>query len=144
MASNTKQAFIYSLALLCLHAIFVNAAPDWVPPEVFDLVAEDKARCMSEHGTTQAQIDDVDKGNLVNEPSITCYMYCLLEAFSLVDDEANVDEDIMLGLLPDQLQERAQSVMGKCLPTSGSDNCNKIYNLAKCVQESAPDVWFVI
>lgn len=92
--------------------------PDWVPPEVFDLVAEDKARCMSEHGTTQgqqnsrsendqrilkknfeksrsikiifqsslnaAQIDDVDKGNLVNEPSITCYMYCLLEAFSLV------------------------------------------------------------
>lgn len=27
--------------------------PDWVPPEVFDLVAEDKARCMSEHGTTQ-------------------------------------------------------------------------------------------
>lgn len=32
----------------------------------------------------------MDKGNLVNEPSITCYMYCLLEAFSLVslrDDE---------------------------------------------------------
>lgn len=89
-----------------------------------------------------------------------------------MDDDANVDEDMMLGLLPDHLQERAQSIMGKCLPTctyriinidrsetstskvflffkfpfsfsfsvAGSDNCNKIYNLAKCVQESAPDV----
>ncbi|XP_043802626.1 general odorant-binding protein 69a-like [Apis laboriosa] len=141
---STKQAFIHSLALLCLQTIFVSAAPDWVPPEVFDMVADDKARCMGEHGTTQAQIDEVDKGKLVNEPSITCYMYCLLEAFSLVDDDANVDEDMMLGLLPDHLQERAQSIMGKCLPTSGSDNCNKIYNLAKCVQESAPDVWFII
>lgn len=34
-----------------------------------------------------------------------------------VDDDANVDEDMMLGLLPDHLQERAQSIMGKCLPT---------------------------
>ncbi|KOC66869.1 Pheromone-binding protein-related protein 1, partial [Habropoda laboriosa] len=114
--------------------------PDWIPPEIFDMVADDKARCMGEHGTTQAQIDEVDKGTVLDNPSITCYMYCLLEAFSLVDEEANIDTDMLLGLLPENLQDRAESILGQCTPTTGSDNCNKIYNLATCVQKLAPDV----
>lgn len=43
-----------------------------------------KSRSKNNFRLNVAQIDEVDKGNLVNEPSITCYMYCLLEAFSLV------------------------------------------------------------
>ncbi|KAF3430477.1 hypothetical protein E2986_07428 [Frieseomelitta varia] len=51
-----KQGLLYlGLYLLCLQTILVNAVPDWVPPEIFDMVADDKARCMSEHGTTQGQ-----------------------------------------------------------------------------------------
>ncbi|XP_043516610.1 general odorant-binding protein 69a-like [Frieseomelitta varia] len=140
-----KQGLLYlGLYLLCLQTILVNAVPDWVPPEIFDMVADDKARCMSEHGTTQAQIDEVDKGILKDEPSITCYMYCLLETFSLVDEEADIDTDMMMGLLPEELQARAQEIIPKCTPASGSDNCNKIFNLAKCVQSAAPDLWFIV
>ncbi|XP_060817737.1 pheromone-binding protein-related protein 6-like [Bombus pascuorum] len=138
-----KQALLY-LGLVCLQTIFVNAVPDWIPPEIFDMVAEDKARCMSEHGTTQAQIDEVDQGVLKDDRSITCYMFCLLEAFSLVDDEGDIDADMLLGLLPDQFQARAESVMSKCTPAAGSDKCDKIYNLAKCAMAEAPDVWFIV
>ncbi|XP_076620191.1 odorant binding protein 1 [Colletes latitarsis] len=132
------------LTLVCLQAMFVRAAPDWVPPEVFEMVQEDKQRCMSEHGTTQAQIDEVDKGIMTNDPSITCYMYCLLEAFSLVDDEANLETDMLMGLLPDNLQDKATEVLGKCTPTVGTDNCNKIFNLGKCVYDAVPDLWFIV
>ncbi|XP_017754774.1 PREDICTED: general odorant-binding protein 69a-like [Eufriesea mexicana] len=140
---DTKQASLY-LALVCLQTVLVHAVPDWMPPEILDMAKEDKIRCMSEHGTTQEQINDVEKGTIPNDPSITCYMYCLLEAFSLVDDEGNLDEDMLMGVLPDNFQELANSILKTCLPTHGSDNCDKIYNLAKCIQSSAPDIWFMI
>ncbi|XP_076760533.1 odorant binding protein 1 [Xylocopa sonorina] len=140
---GAKQALPF-LAFVCLQAVVVRAAPDWVPAEILDMVQEDKARCMSEHGTTQAQIDEVDKGTLSNDRSITCYMYCLLEAFSLADEEGDIDQDMLLGLLPDSLQDKATSIMGKCVPATGADGCEKIYNLAKCVQAAAPELWFII
>ena len=140
---NTKHSLLF-LALVCAQAVLVRAMPDWVPPEVLDMVQDDKARCMGEHGTTQAQIDEVDRGNIANEPSITCYMYCLLEAFSLVDEDGNLEADMMLGLLPDNLQDTATEVMGKCTPTVGADNCEKIYNLATCVCATVPDLWFIV
>ena len=140
---NTKHSLLF-LALVCAQAVLVRAVPDWVPPEVLDMVQDDKERCMGEHGTSQAQIDEVDNGNILNEPSITCYMYCLLEAFSLADEDGNLETDMLLGLLPDNLQEKATDVLGKCTPTVGSDNCEKIYNLAKCVQGIVPELWFIV
>lgn len=47
MASNTKQAFIYSLALLCLHAIFVNAAVSLHPICIQFRFEEDERRGIS-------------------------------------------------------------------------------------------------
>lgn len=31
--------------------------PDWISQEMLDLIADDKARCMKEHGTTQGTND---------------------------------------------------------------------------------------
>ncbi|XP_003701453.1 odorant binding protein 1 [Megachile rotundata] len=132
------------LAIVYLQTVLVRAAPDWIPPEIYDMIADDKSRCMSEHGTKQEEIDEVSAGVIKNEPSITCYMYCMLEAFSLVDDEAQLETEMMVGLLPESLQDKANNVLSKCTPTSGTDNCNKIFNLATCVQQSAPDVWFMV
>ncbi|XP_054000124.1 general odorant-binding protein 69a-like [Hylaeus anthracinus] len=132
------------LAIVCVQAMFVHAVPEWVPEEVFEMVADDKQRCMSEHGTTQAQIDDVGVGKMENNPSITCYMYCLLEAFSLVDEEANLETDMLLGIIPEHLHETASKVLGACTPTTGTDNCNKIFNLGKCVYAQVPDLWFIV
>ncbi|XP_029055084.2 general odorant-binding protein 69a-like [Osmia bicornis bicornis] len=131
-------------ALLYVQTVIVRAAPDWLPPELLEMVQDDKARCMSEHGTKQEQVEEVDKGIFKNEPSITCYMYCMLEAFSLVDDEADLEKDMMIGLLPESIQERADTVVSKCVPTTGADNCEKIFNLATCVYTGAPDVWFMV
>ncbi|XP_017879377.1 general odorant-binding protein 69a-like [Ceratina calcarata] len=140
---GTKPVLSF-LVLICSHAVFVAALPDWVPPEVMDMIADDKARCMGEHGTTQAQIDEVAGGKLENNPSITCYMYCLLEAFSLVDDEANIDIDMLMGILPENLVDKATTILNKCgSQATGADNCEKMFNLGKCVMEAAPELWFV-
>ena len=140
---DTKHSLLF-LALVCVQAVLVRAVPDWVPPEVLDMVQDDKERCMGEHGTSQGQIDAVGSGNIVNEPSITCYMYCLLEAFSLVDEDGNLETDMLLGLLPDKFQDTAVEVLDKCTPTTGSDNCEKMFNLAKCVYSAVPELWFIV
>ncbi|KZC04404.1 PREDICTED: general odorant-binding protein 69a-like [Dufourea novaeangliae] len=140
---DTKHCLLF-LGLVCVQAALVSAVPDWVPPEIIEMVQEDKARCMGEHGTQEAQIQEVSAGNLINDKSITCYMYCLMEAFSLVDEDANLETEMLLGILPENLQATAADIMGKCTPTSGSDNCEKIFNLAKCVQAAVPELWFII
>ncbi|XP_031833781.1 odorant binding protein 1 [Nomia melanderi] len=136
--------------LLFLGIVFVHAAcvfagvPDWIPPEVIDMVQDDKNRCMAEHGTQEAEIAEVQAGRITSARSITCYMYCLLEAFSLVDDEGNLESDMLMGLLPENLQDTAESVLAKCTPAAGADPCEKIYNLAVCVYNTVPDLWFVV
>ncbi|XP_076175592.1 odorant binding protein 1 [Ptiloglossa arizonensis] len=140
---DTKGGLLF-LALVCVQAVFVRAVPDWVPPELMDMVQDDKQRCMAEHGTTQAQIDDVSNGNLVDDKSITCYMYCLLEAFSLVDEDGQLDTDMLLGVLPEHFHDLAVDILGKCTPTTGADNCDKVLNLGRCIYTAVPDMWFIV
>ncbi|XP_076376470.1 odorant binding protein 1 [Megalopta genalis] len=139
----SKHGLLF-LGLVYLQAALVRAVPDWVPPEIIDMVQDDKQRCMEEHGTSEAMIQEVAQGKISSDRSITCYMYCLLEAFSLVDDEANLETDMLMGILPEHLQDLAEQILGKCNPAAGSDNCEKMYNLAVCVQQAVPEMWFIV
>ncbi|XP_014605087.1 PREDICTED: uncharacterized protein LOC106787327 isoform X3 [Polistes canadensis] len=123
----------------------VNAGPpDWVPPEMIEMVAGDKARCMEEHGTSQALIDQVNDGNLVNDRSLSCYMYCMLEAFSLVDEEGNLESEMLLGFIPDNFKEMGTDVLNACAKQDGADGCERVFNVAKCVQQKVPELWFMV
>ncbi|XP_076276128.1 odorant binding protein 1 isoform X2 [Lasioglossum baleicum] len=135
----TKHGLLF-FGLVCLQAALVRAVPDWLPPEIIDMVQDDKQRCMEEHGTTEEQIQQVMQGNIPNDRSITCYMYCLLEAFSLVDDEANLESDMLMGFLPENLLDTAAQVMAKCTPGAGADNCERLHSIAVCVYEAVPEV----
>ncbi|XP_076276130.1 odorant binding protein 1 isoform X3 [Lasioglossum baleicum] len=139
----TKHGLLF-FGLVCLQAALVRAVPDWLPPEIIDMVQDDKQRCMEEHGTTEEQIQQVMQGNIPNDRSITCYMYCLLEAFSLVDDEANLESDMLMGFLPENLLDTAAQVMAKCTPGAGADNCERLHSIAVCVYEAVPELWFIV
>ncbi|KAK2579462.1 hypothetical protein KPH14_010777 [Odynerus spinipes] len=132
-------------AIVALQDVRVTAGPpDWIPPEMLEMVAGDKARCMEEHGTSQALIDQVNDGNLVNDRSLTCYMFCLLDAFSLVDDDGNLESEMLLGFIPDNLKELGNDILNACAKQDGADGCERIYNVAKCVQQKVPELWFMV
>nr|UHN91809.1 general odorant binding protein 4 [Quadrastichus mendeli] len=132
--------------VICLQAlVFVSAGPpDWISPEILEMVQSDKARCMGEHGTTEALIEEVNQGHLPNDRAITCYMYCLFEAFSLVDEDGELEVEMLVGFLPEHMQEVANELIEACAKESGSDVCEKMYAVAKCVQQRRPDLWFMI
>ncbi|KYN41523.1 Pheromone-binding protein-related protein 1 [Trachymyrmex septentrionalis] len=129
------------LGVVLLQAIYVSAGPpDWIPAEMLEMVQADKERCMAEHGTSQVSIDEVNDGKLSNDRSITCYMNCLLDAFSLVDEEGNLEADMLISVIPEQFQEIGNKILNKCAKQDGADACEKIYEVAKCVQGTVPEV----
>jgi len=133
------------LGVVLLQAIYVSAGPpDWIPPEMLEMVQGDKERCMAEHGTSQALIDQVNDGKLSEDRSITCYMNCLLDAFSLVDEEGNLEAEMLISVIPAEFQEIGNKILNKCAVQDGADPCEKIYNVAKCVQSTVPELWFMV
>ncbi|XP_034946448.1 general odorant-binding protein 69a-like isoform X2 [Chelonus insularis] len=100
---------------LFLQTSFISAKlPDWVTPEMVAMVADDKAKCMAVHGTTQDLIDSVNDGNIPNDPKITCYMYCLFESFSVIDEDGQLEAEMLAGLFPEDIQAKGLKVLPPC------------------------------
>lgn len=139
------QRLLAILLLIGTQALFARAGPpDWVPQDLIDMVQGDKERCMAEHGTTQALIDKVNDGVLENDRAISCYMYCLLDAFTLVDEEGNLEAEMLISFLPDDLKAQGTDILNKCAKQDGADGCEKTFNVAKCVQSTVPELWFMV
>ncbi|KAJ8664399.1 hypothetical protein QAD02_006061 [Eretmocerus hayati] len=117
---------------------------DFITPEIMEMIRPDKERCMAEHGTTEELIQEVNDGHLPDDRRITCYAFCLFEAFSLIDDEGTLEVEMLIGFIPDEYKAVAHDLIEHCAHETGTDVCNKMYKMAKCVQAKRPDLWFMI
>ncbi|XP_051156107.1 general odorant-binding protein 69a-like [Leptopilina boulardi] len=138
------KGFGSTIVFCILVQIAFGKIPEWLPPDMMDMVQGDKNRCMSEHGTSQAVIDDASEGKFIEDRSLSCYMYCLFESFSLADEDGNVDADLLSSLMPEHIQTAALDVFGACGNAAGSDPCDKFYKMAVCAYAKRPDIWFMI
>nr|QHN69066.1 odorant binding protein 9 [Sirex nitobei] len=130
---------------LCFQTILIRAKlPDWAPPDIIELVAEDKKRCMDEHKVDQATIDKADNGDIPNEQNIKCYMHCMMESFSVVDEDGEIEEETFVGFLPEQFQTKARQSLSACANKGGADPCDKLYNTMMCFIPLAPELWYVL
>ncbi|KAH0540562.1 general odorant-binding protein 69a-like [Cotesia glomerata] len=132
------------LSFLMQTSLVSGGLPDWVPPEIIEMAAGEKGRCMSEHGTTQGMIDQVNAGSIPNDPALTCYMFCLFESFSIVDEDGVLEYEMLLEMFPEDIKNKATGILGGCATQSGADNCEKVYKIATCVQGKDPSMWFMI
>lgn len=81
-----------------------------------------------------------------------------------VDEEGNLETEMLLSVIPEQFQEIGNKILNKCAVQGklrvnfftwicyivdlcftnkfldGADACEKIYNVAKCVQGTVPEV----
>lgn len=119
--------------------------PDFVTPEMIEMVQDDKVRCMDKFGTDQGMIDQVNAGNILNDPKLTCYMHCLFESFGVIDeDSGDFEYEMLVGFFPENVQEQGRDILGGCADQVGSDLCDKVYKIATCIQAKAPSMWFML
>ncbi|XP_043482799.1 pheromone-binding protein-related protein 6-like [Leptopilina heterotoma] len=134
-----------SLLVLCILVhVAIGKIPEWIPPEMMDMVKGDKTRCMNEHGTTEAMIQDASEGKFIDDHSLSCYMFCLFDAFSLADEDGNVDADLLSSLMPEKIQAIALEVFGTCGDIGADNPCDKFYKMAVCAYAKRPDIWFMV
>ncbi|XP_012277309.1 pheromone-binding protein-related protein 6 [Orussus abietinus] len=133
------------VAASLLQIVLVSAkVPDWVTPEMLAMVKDDKETCMSTHSTTQDMIDQVDNGFVPDIRSLKCYMHCLFEAISMIDEDGNLEVELMTGMLPENMQDDARNVLDKCSKEDGADECEKVYNIATCIGKANPKLMVII
>ncbi|XP_014221575.1 general odorant-binding protein 69a-like [Trichogramma pretiosum] len=139
------RVFSALAAILTFQALVVYAKrPEYITDEIMDMISNDKNRCMAEYGTTEALIDQVNDGHIPNDRAITCYMYCMFESFSLVDEDGEIEIEMLVGFIPEEFQEIAAELIEACATLPGEDVCDKMYKRSSCVQAKRPDLWFMV
>ncbi|RLZ02146.1 Odorant binding protein 4 [Cephus cinctus] len=138
------RRFLFLVALAVSHEMIYADLPDWVTPEMTDMVKDDKIRCMNEHGTDEEMIVRANDGDLVDDRKLKCYMYCLMESFGLVDTDGEFEMELLIGFLPENLQDVARNAMNACADEGGDDPCEKVYMHSLCIYKRNPQLWFLI
>ena len=57
-----------------------------------------------------------------------------------MDDDAEIEVEMLVGFLPESMQGVAMELLEACAKEQGTDPCNKMYKMGKCVQAKRPDV----
>nr|QNC49767.1 odorant binding protein 2 [Trissolcus japonicus] len=135
-------------AVVCvavLQATLVIAKrPDFIDDDMMEMIKEDKTQCMQEHGTTEDMIEKASERNVANDPHITCYISCMLTRLGMMTDDGVIDADMMLSVIPDDIQDVAAKVLDTCGTLTGADKCEKMYNAVQCIINNCPEMWFIV
>ena len=60
--------------------------------------------------------------------------------FIKVDEDGDLEVEMLVGFMPENMQEAGLELIEHCAHLPGADVCDKMYQRAKCVQEKRPDV----
>ncbi|KAE8750298.1 hypothetical protein FOCC_FOCC002858 [Frankliniella occidentalis] len=61
-----------------------------------------------------------------------------------MDDDGVVDADMLLTMLPEEIQPKAEPVVNACKEMRGADACDNAMMFNKCLYEKAPDYYMVV
>ncbi|XP_038207751.1 pheromone-binding protein-related protein 6-like [Zerene cesonia] len=139
-----------SAALLITLIVFVTCGhgakekPE-LSDEIKEIIEHVHNECVGLTGVAEEDIANCENGIFKEDNKLKCYMFCLLEEGSLVDDDGNVDYDMMISLIPEQYTERVTKMITACkhLDTKDKDKCQRAFDVHQCSYKQDPDVSFL-
>ncbi|KOB79037.1 Odorant binding protein 5, partial [Operophtera brumata] len=110
--------------------------------EIQEIIDTIHNECVEKTGTAEEDIQNCEKGIFKEDENLKCYMYCILEEASLVEGDV-VDYDMMISLMPDELQDRTRTMLYACKHLNKPENtrCQRAFDVHKCTYEKDPDVF---
>nr|AII00999.1 odorant binding protein [Dendrolimus kikuchii] len=135
-----STAFLYLIAIIQAG----NEKPIF-SDEIKEIIQIVHDECVEKTGVTEEDITNCENGIFKEDVKLKCYMFCLLEEASLVDDEGVVDYDMLISLVPDAYHDRASHMLLSCkhLDTPDKDKCQRAFDVHKCSYEKDPDLYFL-
>ncbi|KAJ1528312.1 hypothetical protein ONE63_006734 [Megalurothrips usitatus] len=104
------------------------------------LMGQLREACMGETGVDAAALDGCLSGNFPDDPKLKCYMKCVYQQMTVMDDDGMVDADMMLTMLPEDIQPKAEGILNACKDVHGADACDNAMLFNKCLYAKAPEV----
>ncbi|OWR51006.1 odorant binding protein 5 [Danaus plexippus plexippus] len=92
--------------------------------EIKEIIQHVHNECVGKTGVAEEDIANCENGIFKEDMKLKCYMFCLLEEGSLVDDDGNVDYDMMVSLIPDQYTDRVLNMINGCKHLVLSISCD--------------------
>ncbi|XP_047512703.1 general odorant-binding protein 83a-like [Pieris napi] len=113
--------------------------------EIKEIIEHVHNECVSQTGVAEEDIANCENGIFKEDNKLKCYMFCLLEEGSLVDDEENVDYDMMISLIPEQYTDRVTKMISNCkhLDTKDKNKCQRAFDVHKCSYDRDPNFYFL-
>ncbi|GJQ67461.1 hypothetical protein Trydic_g8304 [Trypoxylus dichotomus] len=124
---------IYLPAALCLSE------------EMEELAKQLHDECVAQVGVDEAVIDVVkSQKGFPDDEKFKCYLKCLMTEMAIVGDDGIVDVEAAVGVIPDELKDKAEPVMRKCGVKTGTDPCDNVYQTHKCYYETDPQSYMIV
>ncbi|CAK1601962.1 unnamed protein product [Parnassius mnemosyne] len=114
--------------------------------EIKEIIQHIHSECVGKTGVTEEDITNCENGIFKEDTKLKCYMYCLLEETSLIDDDGNIDFGMMVSLIPEQYSDRVSNMILPCkhMDTPDKDKCQRVFDVHKCSYQNDPDVSFYL
>ncbi|XP_076678385.1 odorant binding protein 9 isoform X2 [Andrena cerasifolii] len=74
------------------------------------------------------------------DPQLKCYLRCFMTRNGILNSNAEIDLQRALRHIPRSLQESSIKLLNKCKSVSGSDPCDKAFQIAKCYVTFQPEI----
>ncbi|XP_053619309.1 general odorant-binding protein 83a [Plodia interpunctella] len=113
--------------------------------EIKEIIQHVHNECVGKTGVAEEDIANCENGIFKDDEKLKCYMFCLLEEASLVDDDDSVDYDMLVSLIPEEYSERASKMIFGCkhLDTNDKNKCQRAFDVHKCSYDKDPDFYFL-
>ncbi|VVD00451.1 unnamed protein product [Leptidea sinapis] len=92
--------------------------------EIKEIIEHVHNECVAKTAVAEVDIANCENGIFKEDNKLKCYMFCLLEEGSLVDDDGNVDYDLMIN-------------------TPDKDKCQRAFDVHQCSYKQDPNFYFL-
>ncbi|KAM3967922.1 general odorant-binding protein 83a [Aphomia sociella] len=113
--------------------------------EINEIMEHIHNECVSKTGVAEEDIINCENGIFKDDIKLKCYMYCLLEETSLVDENEVVDYDMLVSFIPEEYVKRATNMIYACkyLDTKDKGKYQRAFDVHKCLYKKDPEFYFI-
>nr|QNC49766.1 odorant binding protein 1 [Trissolcus japonicus] len=97
---------------------------------------EHKEHCFTETGVDPAVVENVKKGQFVQDPKLACFTACVMKRIGVMNANGSINEEVARAKLPATVSvEKAAEILGSCKSLKGANDCETAVMVFKCYMQ---------
>ncbi|VVC25514.1 Pheromone/general odorant binding protein [Cinara cedri] len=124
-----------AIAIIILMVLSVGQSyPRSHPGEIEDMKVALYSACSKKFPITEEMKANAKNGIFSEDRGFKCFVMCVFEEVSLIDDEGNIDESSLIAMADGDMKPLIEDAAKTCLPNIAGkpDSCEVAFNFVVC------------